>query len=206
MRIFADIQLKLQILLLSMMILSSCSLLAPVKLESETSYLLNTVPYPIKARQSQSITLFVSPPETVPAYNTTKMAYTVIPYQIAYFTKNRWAETPSQMLQPLIVQTLQNTGYFHAIVIPPFAGHYHYVLSSQILLLQQNFTYRRTLLQFTLRVQLSSIATGQVIATKQFSVSEPIPQKTPYGGVIAANRATEKILRQLAMFCLGHIH
>src|SRR3990167_9175906 len=165
MRIFADIQLKLQILLLSMMILSSCSLLAPVKLESETSYLLNTVPYPIKARQSQSITLFVSPPETVPAYNTTKMAYTVIPYQIAYFTKNRWAETPSQMLQPLIVQTLQNTGYFHAVVTPPFIGGYDYALNTQILVLQQNFTYKPARVQLTVRAQLSKIATNQVIAT-----------------------------------------
>ena len=36
---------------------------------------------------------------------TTQMAYSTEAYQIAYFAKNEWAETPSQMIQPLIVKT-----------------------------------------------------------------------------------------------------
>ncbi|OGT41688.1 MAG: hypothetical protein A3F42_03025 [Gammaproteobacteria bacterium RIFCSPHIGHO2_12_FULL_37_34] len=180
--------------------------LPPVKLESESNYILNTRSYQVKkSHQNRPITLYVSLPETVPAYNTTQMAYTIKPYQIAYFAKNRWAETPSQMLQPLIVQSLQNTGYFHAIVTPPFVGNYHYTLNTQILQLQQNFIYHPGMVQLTVRVQLSQTATGQVIATKQFSIFEPIRQRTPYGGVVAANRATGKLLTQLTEFCLQEI-
>ncbi|OGT36496.1 MAG: hypothetical protein A3F11_11965 [Gammaproteobacteria bacterium RIFCSPHIGHO2_12_FULL_37_14] len=205
--IFNPIKIKLRILLyINMMLLSSCSLFSPVKMEAESNYILNTIPHPVKTQQKHPITLFVSLPETVPAYNTTQMAYTIKPYQIAYFIKNRWAETPSQMLHPLIVQTLQNTGYFHAIVTPPFIGNYDYVLNIQILQLQQNFTYHPAKLQLTWRVQINKIATGKVIATKLFSVRETIPQKSPYGGVIAANRATEKLLAQLVEFCLQKIH
>ena len=76
--------------------------------------------------------LLISVPETIPVYNTTEMAYMIKPYQIAYFSLNQWAETPAEMLQPLLVQTLQNTHHFKAIVTPPYSGHFDYVLNTQI--------------------------------------------------------------------------
>lgn len=194
------------LLLMSMMILSSCSLFTPVKLEPESAYMLNAVPHPYVQHSPRPLTLLVAMPETSPAYNTTQMAYTVRPYQIAYFGKNRWAETPSHMLQPLLVQTLQNTGYFRAIVTPPFTGSYHYVLNSQILQLQQNFTETPAVLQFMVRFQITDMNTNQIIATKQITIRQPILQRTPYGGVLAANRAMQKMLDRLAHFCMSNIH
>ena len=101
------------------------------------------------------------------------MAYTVRPYQIAYFSRNRWAETPAQMLQPLIVQTLQDTHYFHAVVTAPFIGKYDYSLNTQILELKQDYTYKPAKLKLILRAQLSNTATSHVIATTQYAIEEP---------------------------------
>ena len=190
---------------MSSVILSGCSLLSPVKSEPENTYVLTSIPAYTVARRTHPITLLVMPPDTNPAYNTTQMAYTVKPYQIAYFAQNRWAETPSQMLQPLMVQTLQNTRYFHAVVTPPYAGRYQYMLSTHILKLQQDYTRRPAVLQLTLRAQLSRVTTNQIMATKQFSVVEPLWQKSPYGGVIAANRATATMLKHLSDFCLENV-
>src|SRR3990167_9925224 len=92
--------------------LTSCSMLSPVQAEPESSYTLNTVPKTgIKKSRSHG-TLLVTMPEILPAYDTVRMAYTTKPYEISYFANNRWIATPSQMLLPLIVQTLQNTHYF----------------------------------------------------------------------------------------------
>lgn len=190
---------------LSMALLSSCSLLSPVTVSSQKTYLLNTIPHPVHKKPPRAITVLVMPPESRPIYNTTQMAYSTKPYQIAYFSQNQWAETPAQMWQPLMVQTLQQTHYFHAVVTPPYGAYYDYVLTTQILQLKQDFTCKPAMLQLAVKVQISKTATNRVIATKQFVVDQPILQKTPYHGVIAANCAAASILKRIATFSLRHM-
>lgn len=181
------------------MLLSSCSLLSPAK-PAQNTYVLGNMPEYIPTKRTHSFNLMVMFPETSSAYNTTQMAYNIKPYEIAYFSRNSWIGTPAQMLQPLIVQTMARTHYFHAVVSPSFVGHYDYVLTTQILKLQENFLYFPPCYELKLRVQLIKMATNQILAAKDISISEPVPEATPYGGVIAANRATAKALAIMAVF------
>lgn len=191
--------------LLSVIMLSGCSLLSPVKSENKETYVLNTTPNTVPEKKPKSISILVSLPDARPTYNTTQMAYTVRRYQVAYFTQNQWSETPPQMLQPLIVRTLQKTHLFHAVVTPPFMGRYDYTLSTDISMLQQDFTRVPARLEFKVQAQLIKSSNNQVIGTKEFSVSEPIRYKSPYSGVAAANRATAKILREIAEFIVSKV-
>lgn len=182
-------------------LLASCSLFSPVKNKPATTYLLTATPTVNKYRPHRS-TLLIATPETRPLFNTTEIAYSTYPHQIAYFAYNRWAETPSQMLQPLLVQTLQNTRYFKGIVTLPYMGHYDYMLTTQILELYTRYMQHHAILKLTMRVQLTRGATNQVIATKQFTVFEPLTQNSPYAGILAANRATGEALQTIATFCI----
>lgn len=192
------------ILTLSLFLLSSCTLFSPIKTEPVTTYVLNTVPQSVPKKATRRIALLVTPTESNAIYNTPEMAYTTRPYQIAYFAKNRWAETPARMLQPLIVQALQNTHYFRIVSGTASIGRYHFILNTQLIQLQQTFFSHLSFVRLTLRAQLINASNGQVLATKQFSVEE-FASRTPYGGVKAANRATAKVLKQLAGFCLQKI-
>lgn len=194
------------VILISLLLLSSCSLLSPIKTEPNRTYFIESIPTNIPRHKTHAATILVLMPSTQPAFDTTRMAYTDKPYQIAYFGVNQWAETPSQMLQPLIVQTLMNTHYYKAVVMPPYSGNFDYLLRTQILQLQQDFTHNPPQLRLTLRAQLSRGATNAIIGTKQFSINEPIDRKSPYGGVIAANRATAIMLQELARFCVELDH
>ncbi len=195
---------KLLCVLFSVTLLSSCSLLSPVKSRAQSAYIINAVPTP-ETHRTHHVTLLISTPETSAAYNTTMMAYTTRPYQIAYFSQNQWAETPAQMLQPLLVQAMQETHYFHAVVTLPFSGHYDYVLNTQILRLQQDFTHRHPCLQLSVRMQLTNATTSQVLATRQYTIDEPLRYASPYSGVMAANRAMERLLRQIAAFSIANV-
>lgn len=146
-------------------------------------------------------------PESNAVYNTTDMAYTTEPYQVAYFANNGWAETPAKMLQPLIVQALQSTHYFKAIGTSIISTRYDMILTTQLLQLQQDFTNKnvRSQVHLVLRAQLINAATGRVIAARQFSAVEAAPTNNPYGGVIAANRAASVVMEELAAFCLRAI-
>jgi cholesterol transport system auxiliary component len=178
---------------------TGCAMLTPATVETRKE-MLTKIPLELPEGKTHPATLLVLAPETSPVYDTTQMAYTIRPYQIAYFSRTEWGETPPQMLHPLLVQTLQKAGYFSAVVTPPFMGRHSHVLRTEIRALQQDFTSEPATLQLTLHVQLVAQATRQVIATKEIDVREPMREKTPHGGAVAANDATAKALKEVAEF------
>jgi cholesterol transport system auxiliary component len=130
------------------------------------------------------------------------MAYSVRPYQLAYFRDNQWAATPAQMIQPLLARTLQQTGLFREILSPPQSGQVSYVLRTEITELLQDYTVSPPVLRLTLHLQLFD-ETGQAIAGREISELETMRDATPYGGVNAANDALAKALLEAAQFVIN---
>lgn len=195
------------ILLLVIMqcLLAGCSMFAPVKTQPTSTYVLNTLPRPVVKKQARRMNIMVMEPVASSLYATSQMAYSVHPYKIAYFANNSWADTPSQMLQSLLVQTLQDTHYFHSVGVPSVLGRYDYAVSTQLLNFEQQFFGRSSEEVVTVRVQVIKMATNQIVAAKQFTVSEMAPENTPYGGVVAANQAVAKVLEHVTRFCLKSV-
>jgi cholesterol transport system auxiliary component len=191
-------------LLLSLLLLTSCSFFSPVKPSVANKYVINTIPS-VSTKPTHPVILFITMPETRPIYDTTQMAYTLKPFEISYYSQNEWAETPSQMLLPLLTQTLQNTHYFQAVVTPPYNGQANYILNTQVLELKQTFTKQNALLNMTIRAQLIDNRLKRIIATKVFKTTQNISSKNPYSGVLAANRATARLLHEISEFCLANI-
>lgn len=194
---------KISVIAVSVFVLSGCNLLSPVKKDSKT-YIFNQIPCDIPQKPKGHITLVVALPEARSMNSTTNIAYSLKPYQVAYYSQNEWIETPAQMLQPLIIQTLQKTNHYTAVLSAPYFGPFDYTLNTQILFLQQAFTLTPPVVQLTVRAQLSRSGTNQLIAVKQFEVNEPIHCCTPYAGVLATNAAVSKVLAELADFVLAH--
>lgn len=189
------------IILLFALMMVGCS---AVKVTPATTYMINAMPQQVSAKHADENTIMVLRPETEVFYDTTQMAYSRCPFQRSYYAKNQWAETPSQMLLPLIVKTLQCTHHYRAVVVPPFVGNFEYTLNTQIIELVQDYTSScHPVLRFKARAQLIGIIESEVIATRDFCIIIPMRCCTPYGGVIAANIATEVFLQQLARFCVA---
>jgi cholesterol transport system auxiliary component len=184
---------------LCVVLLSGCALLPPVKTDTK-QYTLNDIPPDLPSERTHSATLLVLVPETEPLYATTQMAYTTQAYQIAYFSQNEWAATPSQMIEPMIVETLRRTHYFSDVLSSPDFGHHTFTLRSEILEIKQDFTSEPAMLQLTMRFNLSRESTNQVIATRELSVREPMLERNPYAGVVAANKAMANLLQELSRF------
>jgi cholesterol transport system auxiliary component len=183
------------------MTVASCSLFLPAKTDVEKA-VLDQLPMELPQDEAASVSVLVYPPETAPRFDTTQMAYRTDPHQIAFFTQREWAETPSQMLYPLLIKTVEMSHSFSAVLTPPYAGPYTYALRTQILELIQDFTSASPTFGFTIRIELTDHATKRVIAAKEISLHEPMQQRTSYAGVAAANHATERALREVAAFLL----
>jgi cholesterol transport system auxiliary component len=188
---------------LAVALISGCTLLSPADSASSKA-MLNKLPPAQAQRETHAATLLLLPVEAKPVYDTTQMAYMTQPYQIDYYTRHEWAATPAQMLQPLLVQTLERTRYFHAVLTPPYSGSCSYVLRTQILELVQDYTAAPATLHLALRLQLSDGASDRVIATREISLREPMAQQTPDAGVAAANEAAARALQEASEFVLEH--
>lgn len=187
-------------LIITSFLLAACSIFSPVKTESINEYVVDTVSYGIHTHRGTTKTLAVSLPTANAIYRTKEMAYSIKPHEINYFAKNRWAETPAQMLHPLMIQTLQNAHHFKVVAPPTGIGRYDLLLSTQVLKFYQDFCESGSVFRLTVRAQMIKVSNGKVLASKEFTVIEPAPCANPYGGVIAANRSTEKMLSQLSFW------
>jgi cholesterol transport system auxiliary component len=186
---------------LSLSLVSGCALLAAPPAEPGKA-MLNKMPAQVPQRAAGAAVLLVLPPQTTPPYDTTLMAYTVKPYEVAYFSQHEWAATPTDMLQPLIVRTLEHTGSFKAVVVPAYTGPYSYALRTEVQELIADFSAAPAALQLTLRLQLTEGATGRVVAVKDIRIREPLQDQTPNTRIVAANEAVAKVLLELATFVL----
>lgn len=188
------------VLAFASILLTGC--LSPVSQSTYCQYVLAKVPHvPVKHRTQKRLMVFQ--PETVEAYDTKDMAYSKNLFQIAFYSKHRWVETPSQMIQPLVVDTLQRTNHFKAVVTRPYQGNYHYSLKTNIIMMLQDFTSRPAMFRLIISNQLNHGYSGNAYATKLIEVNVPICNP-PYGGVLAANQAVQQYLKQLSQFVLRH--
>jgi cholesterol transport system auxiliary component len=184
-------------LLFSIVLLSGCSFMGSVKSTQMNTYVINKVPA-VAYRPSNKV-IFVLPVESNPLYNTSDMIYSTCRYKIDKFAKNRWAETPPRMLHALIVQALQDSHHYKAVVSSSLSSSQQFILQTEIVKLQQNFMGTcRSNVQFVLRARLLS-SSNRIVAAREFSVFEPaVP--TPYGGVQAANRAVAEVVGRVVGF------
>jgi len=179
---------------------AGCTLLPPPDPPPAIA-LLDKLPDDIPQASCRSPVVRVERPEARPAYDTTRMAYTQQPHQIAYFSRHEWGERPPQMLHPLLVRALEATVCLRTIV-PPDVGPAAYVLRTDVQELTQDFTQEPPQARLALRVRWLDAGTGQLIGPRQITQSEPMRQKNPVAGVQAANEATAKALREVARFAL----
>ena len=180
------------------LLLQGC--LSPVKTPTISNYILNEVnTNTVQAKRTSKI-LLVSPPQAAPGYDSRDMVYIKKLYQLEKFAKNRWADEPTKMLQPLIIQSLQNTRHFHAVVSAPFSGLYDLRLDSKLLQLQQEFLSTQSLVRLKIYMQLVDATTLKVINSRNFVIVVPATEANPYAGVLATNCAVKKFLQQLDVF------
>jgi cholesterol transport system auxiliary component len=190
------------VIALGMSTLPGCALLSAAKVDTQTFTLDPPAPDMRQATHCAAGTLLVFPPQAQATYDTTQMAYTTEAHQIAFFSQHEWADTPSRMLLPLLVSTLQDTRCFSAVVTPPYTEHYTRALRTDLVELLQDFTSQPPTLRLVLRVQLSDDVVGRVVASRELVLSEPLLQDTPEAGVVAANRAAARALQEAAVFVL----
>jgi cholesterol transport system auxiliary component len=185
--------------LLALGALDGCGLLAPAAPDTVKT-LLDQVPEAVPRAGRPAGVLVVIVASGAPLYDTTAIAYRTHDAEIGYFARHEWADRPSRMLAPLVVDTLQRTGAFSAVVAPPYFGHAPATLRIEVEQLLADFRPPAGLLRLVLRAMVRDAA-GR-LALRTITAQAPIAARTPEAAVRAANEATGEALLQVSRFVL----
>ena len=147
-------------------------------------------------------TLVINPPRAAAGFDSQRIIYTRESHQLEYFAHNEWIDTPARMLAPLIVAAVSNAGTFRAVVPTPSLAAGDIKLDTEIVRLQQVFGRAPSRVQFTLRAYLVDSASRRVLAWREFDETVTAASEDPRGGVDAANRAVQNVLRALTALCI----
>ena len=201
MKIFVNTGCRLLVGGLSLLAISACSSLQPTTASISNFYALEGISgKATPVAPASALTLIVSPPHAAAAFDSQRKIKLREPYKLEHFAQSEWIEPPARMLAPLIVDAIVRTGAFRAVVLTPSTAAGDLRLDSEIIRLQQDFRTRPGTLRFTLRATLIDENTRRVMAWREFDHSVPTNSEDPYGGVVAANRALQATLENLAIF------
>jgi ABC-type uncharacterized transport system auxiliary subunit len=172
------------------------SVLAPMDAPAALA-LIDPLPRDIpRAAHALGGVMLVQTPTCRPVYDTTRMAYTLGAHQVEFFARHAWAERPAQMLQPLLVRTLEAARCCTAVIAAPYAGAYDFSLHTELHELVQDFSASPAQLRLSLRI---AIRQGmRALAVHDLEFVEPLRERNAEAGVTAANDAVAKALRAVA--------
>ena len=143
----------------------------------------------------------VALPRAAPGYDSHHMLYQRRPLELEAFAFHEWVETPAQMLAPLLVRALQDSGAFRVVLLAPSSALAGWRLETELLRLHQDFTVRPSRLRLGLRAVLVDVASRQVVAWREFEFTVPAADDGPVAGVQAAHQATVQLTQAVAAFC-----
>ncbi len=185
------------------LICEGCTLVRPVRTESPKLFALEGTFETPPGRDSDPQPLAIATPRARPGLDSARIVYVSRTYEVSFFAKSQWVDTPARMLAPLLVQALGASRRFQPI--RSGAGVAAALrLETEITALQQEFTVSPSQVRFALRAQLVDVAEHRIVATRDLEAVEPSASDDAYGGVVAANQAVHRLLRELAAWCDGY--
>jgi cholesterol transport system auxiliary component len=199
---------------LSLMAVCACSALHPAATPNPAFYSLggtrDSVPTAAPgavpttnpaAALSTAPTLIINPPHAAAGFDSSRIIYVRETHKLEYFAHSEWVDPPARMLAPLLVAAVENSGAFRAVVLAPSAAAGDLRLDTEIIRLQHEFRAQPSRVHFTLRAYIVEDKTRRVLAWREFDAAVAAASEDPYAGVVAANRAVQTVLEDLAIFC-----
>jgi ABC-type uncharacterized transport system auxiliary subunit len=154
--------------------------------------------------EKQQPVLRVAPITSGAGYDTPRMAYLRSEGTIEYFSRHRWAEPPSTMIEPLLVAALEGTGRFASIVDPSSRAVGDASLESELLVFRLEVNGSAARFHATLRANLVGASDRRPLApARTFDVVEPADKADAPAGAAAARSAVSRLAADVAAWCAG---
>ena len=95
------------------------------------------------------------------------------------------------------MKALEASGLFQAVVRAPTSARFDLRLDTEVLRLVQVFESSDSHVELAVRISLLDKKQQRVLVSEVLEVTEPTTERSPYGGVKAANQALDRLLQEL---------
>lgn len=144
--------------------------------------------------------VLVYPIQSSSIYDTPRIAYQIKPFEIAYYVKNEWANSPRHMLFPIVIAILEDGGQFSAVVNTSSGVFARWALETELLELLHRYDDDSSEVSLRMRLQLVDLDNKTVVATKTLQFVQPVASNDPLGAVIATNKIIPKLKKEMQQF------
>ncbi|MFV0490345.1 MAG: ABC-type transport auxiliary lipoprotein family protein [Pseudorhodobacter sp.] len=159
------------------------------------------------ARRTVSRQMVVELPTAPGVLMTDRILIRPRPLQAQYLPDGSWATETPEMMQTLIVRTLENSNAFRYVGRRPLGSYGDYVLVSELTDLQAEVQPEGAGDGATVRVRLMARlvreSDASVLGSRSFTASVPVATTETIDVVEGLNDATQEMLRQLSSWVLS---
>ncbi len=163
------------------------------------NYMFSPREFQALGETDSDVVLLISPMQSI-GYDSRQMTYTMRPYERTYYAFSRWADTPPRMIEPLVVQAMESSGYFGAVVDVASSVVAQVRLELDLLVLDHEYQTEPSQGRIVVRAQLHDLEYNRIIDTAVFQERVPAPTENPYGGALALNLALESVLADIVQW------
>jgi len=153
-------------------------------------------PTPPAASQPLPVNLLVARVFTSHLYRDDRIVFGSGPVQLGTYEMERWASSPADIIQDMLVSYLQATGEYSAVSRIGSSSRGDYVVRSNLLALYE-VDKPELVARFSLHLELFDRKAGAVVWASSYSHDEPVNGKTVPAVVEAMDRNVRAGLQQL---------
>jgi ABC-type uncharacterized transport system auxiliary subunit len=142
------------------------------------------------------VSLLVARPITSHLYRDDRIVFGSGPVQLGTYEYERWASTPADMIQDLLVNSLRATGQYRSVLRPGSSAKGDYIVRSYLRALYE-VDQPELVARFDLRIELYDPHQGALVWATKYSHDEPVGSKTVAGVVEALDKNVRAGMQQL---------
>jgi cholesterol transport system auxiliary component len=137
------------------------------------------------------------------AYNTQNMIFRADNYSIDYFSYNRWAVNPADMVADMLLRDMQASKVFHAVFSRYSSERTNYLIEASVgeffLRMENNKKAAVLCLEVTLKNAVRKESNKRVVYQKKYRHEELLSEQTPRGYCQAMSHALSKVSEQISI-------
>ena len=181
------------VIVISIFILSGCTLIKPVDTSLVKYYTLDSVMIE-KSRFKSHHGIIVSMPTSDQSLQSNKMMYTRSEFQMEAYNFSRWVGTPPSMLHKLLLENFNKLQCYKAVSTNAISSSTKWKIETRILNWYQSYLRKPSAIHVSFMVTIYNIKSNSIVGTKLFEIMLPSPYENAYGGVIAMNEAMDILI------------
>ena len=184
---------KFSLLLVGVAILAAgCGAVRPTKY-----YVLDVPATPTGQTTAQfPVSLLVARPLTSHLYRDDRIVFGSGPVQLGTYEFERWANTPADMMQDILVNSLRATGQYRSVLRPGTSAKGDYIIRSYLRALYE-VDQPELVARFDLRVELYDPHQGAAVWNSRYVHDEPVGSKTVSSVVEALDKNVQAGMHQI---------